>query len=70
MPKAAAVLGEGAVAAQVHECDEHASVRRELARSVTLAGDQEHRDPFDQGVGEVEYGRIWNQQGSLVAELI
>lgn len=58
--------GEGVVAAQLHE---RASVRRELALSATLMGDHEHRDPLDQGVGEVEYGRIWNQQGSLAGEL-
>ncbi len=60
---------EGVMAKQVHECDQRTAVRREFAPPVTLTGDDEHRDPLDQGVGQVECGRIWNQQGSCAAEL-
>jgi len=61
--------GEGIVAAQVHECDQRTAVRREFAPPVPLTGDDEHRDPLDQGVGQAECGRIRNQQGSCAAEL-
>lgn len=56
--------GEGIVAAQVHQSDERALVRREFAPSVILTGDDEHRDPLDQAMRGVECDRIGNQQGS------
>lgn len=55
---------EGVVAAQEHQSDERTLVRRELAPSVTLTGDDEHRDPPDKGMREVECGRVGKQQGS------
>src|SRR6202000_2255579 len=57
-------LGEGVVAAQVDQSYQRTLVGREFAAAVTLAGDYEHGDPLDQGVGQVECGRIGNQQGS------
>lgn len=47
----------GVVAAKIHQSDERALVRRKLATSVALTGDDEHRGPLDQGVREVERGR-------------
>jgi hypothetical protein len=44
-------------------------MRRELAAAVTLAGDDELRDPLDQGMGRVKYGRTGNQKGARVHEL-
>ncbi len=61
--------GEGVVAAQVHQSDERALVRWELAAAVTLAGDDEHGDPLDQVVREVGCGRMGNQQGSCAGGL-
>ncbi|CAL9297239.1 hypothetical protein SUDANB180_04880 [Streptomyces sp. enrichment culture] len=52
------------MAAQEHQSDERTLVRRELAPSVTLTGDDEHRDPPDKGMREVECGRVGKQQGS------
>ncbi len=49
-PEAGGNVGEGVVTMQVHECDERALVRRELATPVTFTGDDEHRDPLDQGL--------------------
>ncbi len=57
-------LGEGVVSAQVHQADQRTLVRRELAAAVALSGDDEHGDPLDQGVRQVECGRIRNQRGS------
>ncbi|MFE9940925.1 tyrosine-type recombinase/integrase [Streptomyces hirsutus] len=39
-------------------------MRRKFAPSATLTGDDEYRDPLDQGVRQVECGRVGNQQGS------
>lgn len=47
-------LGEGVVPAQVHQSDQGTPVWRELAGAVTLAGDDEHGYPLDQGVGKDE----------------
>jgi hypothetical protein len=47
-------LLEGLVLAQVHQSDQGTLVRRELAAAVTLAGDDEHRHPLDERVGQVE----------------
>jgi hypothetical protein len=63
-PEGSGDTGEGVVAAQVHECGRRTAVRREFAPPVTLAGDDEHRDPLDPGVGQVECDRTGNQQGS------
>ncbi len=41
-------LGEGVVPAQVHQPDQGTLVRRKFAAAVTLAGDDEYRDPLDQ----------------------
>lgn len=49
-------LGEGVVPPQIHQADQGTLVRRELAAAVTLAGDDEHGDPLDQAVGQVEGG--------------
>lgn len=62
-------LRESVVPAQAGESDEGSLVRRELAAAVTLTGDDEHRDPLDQGVRQVECGRIGNQQGSCTGRL-
>ncbi|GGW91235.1 hypothetical protein GCM10010321_00390 [Streptomyces chartreusis] len=51
-------LGGGVVPAQAHQADQGTLVRWELAAAVTLAGDEEHGDPLDQGVRQVECGRI------------
>lgn len=67
-PKARGDTGKGVVATQVHERDQRTAVRREFAPPVTLTGDDEHRDPLDQRMGQVECGRIRNQQGSCAAE--
>jgi hypothetical protein len=67
-PKACGDTGEGVVATQVHQCDQRTPVRREFAPPVTFTGDDEHRDPLDQSVGQAECGRIRNQQGSCAAE--
>ncbi len=67
-PEGSGDLGEGVVAAQVYECDQRTAVRRKFAPPVTLTGDDEHRDPLDQGVGQVKCGMIGNQQGSWAAE--
>lgn len=56
--------GEGVVAARVHQSDERPLVRRKSAPPLTLTGDDEHRDPLDQGMRKVEFGRTGNQQGS------
>jgi hypothetical protein len=45
------------------------AMRRELAAAVTLAGDDEHGDPFDQSVQQVECGSIGNQRGAYAGEL-
>ncbi len=62
-------LRESVVPTQVHQTDQSTLVRRELAAADTLAGDDEHGDPLDQGMGQVEYGRISNQQGVCAGEL-
>lgn len=62
-------LGEGVVPAQVHQADQGTLVRWKLAAAFTLAGDDEHGYPLDQGVGQVECGRIGNQRGSCADEL-
>lgn len=55
--------------AQVHQADQGTLVRWELAAAVTLAGNDEHGDPLDQGVRQVECGRVRNQRGSCACEL-
>lgn len=62
-------LGQGFVLAQVHQGDQGTLVRGELAAAVTLAGDDEHGDPLDQRMREVEYGRMANQRGTCADEL-
>ncbi len=42
------------MSAQVHQADKGALVRRELATAVTLAGDDERRDPLDRRMRQVE----------------
>lgn len=64
MPNPGRDLRQSVVPAQVHQTDQDTVVRREFAAAVTLAGDDEHGDPFDQGVRQVERGRIRNQRGS------
>ncbi len=49
-------LGESVVPPQVHQAGQGTLVRRELAAAVTLAGDDEHGDPLDQGMRQVECG--------------
>jgi hypothetical protein len=60
-PEAGRDAGEGVVPAQVHQRDQRTLVRREFAPPVPLTGDDEHRDPLDQGVRKVECGRIRDQ---------
>lgn len=67
--KADGDLGEHVVLTQVRQAFERTLVRREFAASVTLAGDDEHRDPLDQGVEQVECGRTGNQRGSCAGGL-
>jgi hypothetical protein len=55
-------LSEGLVLAQACESHKGSLVRRQFAAEVTLTGDDEHRDPLDQGMREVECGRIGNLQ--------
>lgn len=55
--------------AQVDQADEGALVGRELAASVTLTNDDEHRYPLDQSMRQVECGRTGNQRGSCEVEL-
>jgi hypothetical protein len=62
-------LRERAVTTETDQADEGALVGRELATPVTLTGDDEHRYPLDQGVRQVECGRIENQRGSCADEL-
>jgi hypothetical protein len=57
-------LGHGVVLTEVHQSDERALLRWELAAAVTLSGDDEHGDPLDQRMGQVECGRIRNQRGT------
>ena len=57
-------LRERVVAAKLDQAHEGALVRRQLAASVTLTGDDEHGYPLDQSVRQVECGRMGNQQGS------
>lgn len=47
-------LGECVVLAQVRQSDQDTLVRWEFAPSATLPGEDEHRDPLDQGVRQVE----------------
>jgi hypothetical protein len=47
-------LRERVVPAEVDQGDESTLVRRELAAVVTLTGDDEHGDPLDQSVRQVE----------------
>ena len=54
-------LREWVVATKVDQADESTLVRRELATTVTLTGDDKHGHPLDQGVRQVEYGRVGNQ---------
>lgn len=61
-------LGEGVVPAQVYQADQGTLARWELAAAVTLTGDDEHGHPLDQGVGQVECGRIRNQHLYLRVE--
>lgn len=48
------------MSAEVHRADQRTLVRRELAAAVTLTGDDEQGDPLDQGMRQVERGRIGN----------
>ena len=57
------LLGRGEVA--LHQADQGTLMRWQLAAAVTLAGDDEHGDPLDQGVGQVECGRMRNPHGLL-----
>ena len=41
-------------------------VGRQFAAAVTLTGDDDHGYPLDQGIRQVECGRMGNQQGSCV----
>ncbi len=61
--------GEGLAAAQVHQCDKRSLMRREFAAPVTLAGDDGQGDSLDQGVREVEGGRMDDQRGPRAAWL-
>ena len=54
---------------RLHQADQGTLVRWELAAAVTLAGDDEHGDPLDQGERQVECGRIRNQRGSCACGL-
>ena len=67
--KACGDLHEGVVPAEADQADEGPLVRREFAAAVTLTGDDEHGYPLDQGVRQVECGRIGNQRGSYADEL-
>ena len=62
-------LRERVVPAKVDQAHEGPLVGRELATAVTLAGDDEHGYPLDQGVRQVECDRIGNQRGSCAHEL-
>src|SRR5689334_22480962 len=64
MPKPAPICVSVSCRRKVGQADESTLVRRELAAAVTLTGDDEHGYPLDQGVREVECGRIGNQRGS------
>ncbi len=63
-PEGGGDLGQGFVLTQVHQGDRGTLVRRELAGAVTLTGDDEHGDPLDQCMREVEYDRMANQRGT------
>lgn len=62
-PEAGGDLYERVVPAQVDQADESTLVRRQLAASVTLTGDDEHGYPLDQSMRKVECGRMGLQQG-------
>ena len=62
-------LRKRVVPAQVDQGDESTLVRRELAASATLMGDDEHGYPLDEGVRQVGCGSIGNQRGSYADEL-
>lgn len=53
-------LGKGVMSAEAPRADQRTLVRRELAAAVTLTGDDEQGDPLDQGMRQVERGRIGN----------
>ena len=69
IPKPAAIWARVSWRRRYTECDQRTLVRREFAAAVTLAGDDEHGDPLDQGMRQVECGRIGNQRGSCAGEL-
>lgn len=62
-------LRERVVSAEVDQGDESTLVGPELAAAVTLTGDDEDGHPLDQGVRQVECGRMGNQRGSCADEL-
>ncbi len=57
------------MSAEVHQADQRTLVRREVAAAVTLPGDDEQGDPLEQGMRQVECGRIGKQLDFWVAEL-
>lgn len=57
------------MSAEVHQADQRTLVRQGVAAAVTLPGDDEQGDPLEQGMRQVECGRIGKQWDFWADEL-